>query len=170
MTHPHGIRRALVVLAGIVLGTACPRRSGEGPDHSNQQRRRQRAHHRSGDQQGRRRDLGHRGRPRSGSVPDGSRIYISDEAESTLDVVDAKTLKVTKRVPLSGHPNNMAVGKDGRYAYVGIIQEPGGVDVIDTVSLQRVKNVPTKGTIHNVYVTRMGSTRWRARLRARPST
>ena len=27
-------------------------------------------------------------------APDGSRIYISDEAESTLDVVDAKTLKV----------------------------------------------------------------------------
>src|SRR5919108_1757635 len=35
-------------------------------------------------------------------APDGSRIYISDEAQSTLDIVDAKTLKVTKRVPLSG--------------------------------------------------------------------
>jgi len=88
-----------------------------------------------------------------GAAPDGSRIYISDEAESTLDVVDAKTLKVTKRVPLSGHPNNMAVGHDGSRVYVGIIQEPGGVDVIDTASLQRVKNIPTKGTIHNPYVT-----------------
>jgi YVTN family beta-propeller protein len=47
----------------------------------------------------------------------------------------------------------MAVGKDGKRVYVGIIQAPGGVDVIDTVSLQRVKNVPTKGTIHNAYVT-----------------
>src|SRR6266511_639239 len=70
-------------------------------------------------------------------APDGSRIYVSDEAESTLDVVDAKTLKVIKRVPLSGHPNNMAVARDGRRVYVGIIQEPGGVDVIDTASLQR---------------------------------
>ena len=35
-------------------------------------------------------------------APDGSRIYISDEGESTLDVADAKTLKVVKRVPLSG--------------------------------------------------------------------
>src|SRR5260221_9700443 len=34
-------------------------------------------------------------------APDGSRIYISDEAESTLDVVDAKTLKVMNRIPLS---------------------------------------------------------------------
>jgi YVTN family beta-propeller protein len=88
-----------------------------------------------------------------GGSPDGSRIYISDEAMSTLDVVDAKTLKVTKRIPLSGHPNNLAVGKDGRRVYVAIIQEPGGVDVIDTATLTRVKTVPTKGSIHNPYVT-----------------
>jgi len=89
----------------------------------------------------------------AGVAPDGSRIYVSDEAESTLDVVDAKTLKVTSRIPLSGHPNNMAVGKDGRKVYVGIIQAPGGVDVIDTVALKRIKTVPTKGSIHNAYVT-----------------
>src|SRR5437773_5025405 len=41
-------------------------------------------------------------------APDGTRIYISDEALSTLDVVDGKTLKVTKQIPLSGHPNNLA--------------------------------------------------------------
>src|SRR5439155_1811210 len=55
-------------------------------------------------------------------APDGSRIYVSDEADSTLDVVDGKSLKVIKRIPLSGHPNNIAVGKDGRRVYVGIIQ------------------------------------------------
>src|SRR5260370_37015621 len=52
-----------------------------------------------------------------GVAPDGSRIYVSDEAESSLDVVDSKTLKVIKRIPLTGHPNNMAVGKDGRRVY-----------------------------------------------------
>jgi YVTN family beta-propeller protein len=62
-------------------------------------------------------------------------------------------LKVIKRVPLSGHPNNMAVGRDGKRVYVGIIQEPGGVDVIDTATMTRVKTIPTKGTIHNPYVT-----------------
>jgi YVTN family beta-propeller protein len=86
-------------------------------------------------------------------APDGSRIYISDEAMSTLDIVDGKTLKVSKRVPLSGHPNNLAVGRDGRRVYVGIIQAPGGVDVIDTATMQRVKTLPTQGTIHNAYVT-----------------
>ena len=88
-----------------------------------------------------------------GAAPDGSRIYISDEAESSLDVVDAKTLKVIKKIPLSGHPNNLAVGRDGRRVYVAIAQAPGGVDVIDTASLKDVKTVPTKGPIHNPYVT-----------------
>src|SRR5580658_6652027 len=86
-------------------------------------------------------------------APDGSRIYISDEADSTLDVVDAKTFKVTNRIPLSGHPNNIAVGRDGRRVYVGIIQAPGGVDVIDTASLRDLKTLATKGSIHNPYVT-----------------
>ena len=89
----------------------------------------------------------------AGAAPDGSNIYVSDEATSSLVVVDARSLKVSKRIPLSGHPNNMAVGHDGRRVYVGIIQEPGGVDVIDTVRLERVKTIPTRGTIHNAYVT-----------------
>src|SRR5712691_866402 len=37
------------------------------------------------------------------AAPDGSRYYISNEGESTLDIVDQKTLKVTKSVPLTGH-------------------------------------------------------------------
>jgi YVTN family beta-propeller protein len=85
--------------------------------------------------------------------PDGSRIYVSNEAMSTLDVADAKTLQVTKRIPLSGHPNNISISRDGRRVYVGIIQAPGGVDVIDTASSEKVKTVPTKGSIHNTYVT-----------------
>src|SRR5207302_785493 len=85
--------------------------------------------------------------------PEGNHIYISDEAESTLDVVDGRSLKVTKRIPLSGHPNNVAMSPDGRRVYVAIAQAPGGVDVIDTESLTNIKTLPTKGTIHNPYVT-----------------
>src|SRR5579863_10055024 len=46
------------------------------------------------------------------AAPDGSRIFISDEAQSTLDVADGKTFKVTKRIALSGHPNNVAITPD----------------------------------------------------------
>jgi YVTN family beta-propeller protein len=87
------------------------------------------------------------------AAPDGSRYYFSDEGESTLDVVDRKTLKVTKRIPLSGHPNNISISKDGRRVYVGIAAAPGAVDVIDTTSLEKVKSIPVKGPVHNTYVT-----------------
>src|SRR5581483_10061827 len=41
------------------------------------------------------------------AAPDGSHYYISNEGESTLDVVDTKTLKVTRSIKLTGHPNNI---------------------------------------------------------------
>src|SRR5881394_1653114 len=86
-------------------------------------------------------------------APDGSRFYITNEAESTLDVADAKTLTVTKHIPLTNHPNNVAVSKDGKRVYVAIVAGAGAVDVIDTATLTRVKSIRTEGGIHNVYVT-----------------
>jgi YVTN family beta-propeller protein len=86
-------------------------------------------------------------------APDGSRFYITNEAESTLDIADAKTLKVTKHIPLTHHPNNVAVSKDGKRVYVAIVGGPGAVDVIDTASLTRAKSIRTEGGIHNTYVT-----------------
>jgi YVTN family beta-propeller protein len=86
-------------------------------------------------------------------APDGSRYYISDEAKSTLDVVDQKTLKVTRSIPLSGHPNNISISKDGRRVYVSIAVAPGAVDVVDTNSMEKVKSIPVKGAVHNTYVT-----------------
>jgi YVTN family beta-propeller protein len=87
------------------------------------------------------------------AAPDGSHYYVSNEAESTLDVVDTKTLKVTRSIPLTGHPNNISISKDGRRVYVAVAQAPGAVDVIDTPSLERVKSIPIKGSVHNTYVT-----------------
>jgi YVTN family beta-propeller protein len=55
-------------------------------------------------------------------------------------------------VPLSGHPNNIAVAKDGRIV-VGIDQDPGALDIVDRTTLTRTKSVPVNGPLHNVYVT-----------------
>jgi YVTN family beta-propeller protein len=85
--------------------------------------------------------------------PDGRWLYFSSEAEQALHVVDARTLQTTKKIPLTGRPNNISIGRDGRRVYVGIVSAPGAVDVIDTAALERVKSIPTKGGIHNVYVT-----------------
>ncbi|HKD04909.1 MAG TPA: beta-propeller fold lactonase family protein [Bryobacteraceae bacterium] len=86
-------------------------------------------------------------------APDGSRYYISNEAQSTLDVVDTKTLRVMHSILLSGHPNNIAISKDGERVYVSIARAPGAVDVIDTAALEKVKSIPVKGAVHNTYVT-----------------
>jgi len=87
------------------------------------------------------------------AAPDGSRLYFSSEAEIMLEVVDTKTLAVTKKIPLTGRPNNIAISPDGRRIYVAIVAQPGNVDVIDTVSLTKVKSIPTQGGLHNIYMT-----------------
>src|SRR5207249_3805656 len=87
------------------------------------------------------------------AAPDGSRLYITNEAESTLDVADLKTLKVIKHIPLTNHPNNVAISKDGKRVYAAIVAGAGAVDVIDTATLTRVNSIRTEGGIHNVYVT-----------------
>jgi YVTN family beta-propeller protein len=91
------------------------------------------------------------------AAPDGRTLYVSNEAEHTLDVVDSRTLKATKHVKLSGRPNNVAISKNGRYVYVAIIAAPGAVDVIDTTSFTLTKTIPTKGGIHNTFVTPDGA-------------
>ena len=87
------------------------------------------------------------------AAPDGSRYYISNEDRSTLDVVDAKTLQVTKSIKLTGHPNNISISKDGKRVYVAIAMAPGAVDVIDTPTLEKAKSIAVKGAVHNTYVT-----------------
>ena len=91
------------------------------------------------------------------AAPDGSRYYISNEGNSTLDVADAKTFKVIKSIPLTGHPNNISISKDGKRVYVSISAAPGAVDVIDTASLTRAKSIPVKGAVHNTYTTPDGN-------------
>jgi len=87
------------------------------------------------------------------AAPDGSRLYFTNEANETLDVVDAKSLAVTKSIPLSGRPNNVAISRDGRRVYVAIVSSPGAVDVIDTSSLDLDKTISTRGGVHNTFVT-----------------
>ena len=86
-------------------------------------------------------------------APDGSRFYFSNEADHTLDVVDVKTLAITRKIGLSGRPNNIAISRDGRRVYVAIQSGSGAVDVIDTASLERVKSISTRGGVHNTFVT-----------------
>jgi YVTN family beta-propeller protein len=88
------------------------------------------------------------------AAPDGSRLYVTNEADRTVDVVDTKTLRVFKKIPLSGPPNNISISKDGRRVYQAIHGPPNGVDVIDTATLTNARRLPLDGMqIHNTFVT-----------------
>lgn len=101
------------------------------------------------------------------TAPDGSRIYLSSEAENSVTVVDGKTLQVIKQIPLSGNPNLIDITPDGKQLYAAIsltyddVTElptvkagpTGGVDVIDTVSLTKTKTIAMKGGVHDLNVT-----------------
>jgi YVTN family beta-propeller protein len=84
---------------------------------------------------------------------DGSRIYVSSEAQRAVMVIDTRSMEIIKTIPLSARPNNIALTPDGRKLYVGIIVPPGGVDVIDTQRGEVIKTMPHPGGVHNVYVT-----------------
>ena len=85
--------------------------------------------------------------------PDGRRIYVANESDNTIDIVDVKALKVIKKVPLSGHPNNIAITPDGRKVYTAIAEAPGALDVFDTESEEMIATISVHGGVHNTYVT-----------------
>jgi YVTN family beta-propeller protein len=88
-----------------------------------------------------------------GSSLDGSRLFITSGSDDVLAVVDRKTGKHIKKVPLSGNPNDLAVTKDGKRVLVCIHSAPPGLDVIDTTSLEKIKTIPTKALLHDIVVT-----------------
>jgi YVTN family beta-propeller protein len=96
----------------------------KGAHHPDEQRRRQRAHHRPGTNKVVGEITGIEVGHGAAAAPDGSRLYVSNEADTTLDVVDGRTLRVISKVPLSGHPNNIAASRDGARVYVAIRQAP----------------------------------------------
>jgi len=87
------------------------------------------------------------------AAPDGTRIYVSGEAETALKIFDSRSLELIKSIPLSARPNNLSITPDGKKVYVGIITPPGAIDVIDTEKLENVKTIDVPGGIHNIYVT-----------------
>ena len=87
------------------------------------------------------------------AAPDGSHLYLSNESTATLDIVDTRTLRITKKIPLTGGPNNLSIRKDGRRLYVAITGGQGGVDVIDTVAQEKTKFIRVLGGVHNTFIT-----------------
>ena len=91
--------------------------------------------------------------------PDGSLLYIASRAVDELYVMDRKSGKYLKKVPLSGWANDAMVTNDGKLILVCIRNtgteavDAGALDIIDAKSLVKVKSIPVKRGLHDVSVT-----------------
>jgi YVTN family beta-propeller protein len=94
--------------------------------------------------------------------PDGNRLYIPYRGENDLIVMDRKSEKIIKKVPLSGWPNEAQTTRDGKLILVCIrntattAEDAGALDIIDAKSLEKVKSIPTKRGLHDIAVTADG--------------
>jgi YVTN family beta-propeller protein len=95
--------------------------------------------------------------------PDGSRLYIPNRGlENVLIVMDRKSEKIVKKVPLSGWANEAQVTKDGKLILVCIrntgtgVEDHGALDIIDAKSLEKVKSIPVERGLHDIAVTADG--------------
>jgi YVTN family beta-propeller protein len=91
--------------------------------------------------------------------PDGSRLYIANRSVDVLYVVDRKSGKHIKEVPLSGWANDAMVTSDGKLIVVCIRNtgtaavDVGALDIIDAKSLEKIKSIPTRRGLHDVSLT-----------------
>src|ERR1700730_10104891 len=91
--------------------------------------------------------------------PDGSRLYIASRSVDVLYVMDRKSGKYIKKVPLSGWANDAAVTSDGKLILVCIRNtgtqavDAGALDIIDSKSLEKIKSIPTRRGLHDVSLT-----------------
>jgi DNA-binding beta-propeller fold protein YncE len=88
--------------------------------------------------------------------PEGLYYYCANEAESTLDVFDTRTLALVEQLPLTGRPNKAAINKQHHKIYVGIAAAPF-VDVFDLDTHEKITSIPVPTGIHNVYVSPDGN-------------
>src|SRR6202140_4408204 len=91
--------------------------------------------------------------------PDGSLLYIASRSVDELYVMDRKSGKYLKKVPLSGWANDAMVTNDGKLIVVCIRNtgldavDAGALDIIDSKTLVKVKSIPVKRGLHDVALT-----------------
>ena len=91
--------------------------------------------------------------------PDRSKLYIFSRAENFLFVMDRKTSKIIKKVPISGWANEARTTRDGKRILVCIrntttsAEDKGALDIIDTTTLELVKSIPVRRGLHDLDIT-----------------
>src|SRR5262249_46320268 len=90
--------------------------------------------------------------------PHGHQLYIFSRAENFLIVMDRKSGKIVKKVPISGWANEAQTTRDGKRLLVCIrntgvkAEDVGALDIIDTTTLEKVKSIPVRRGLHDLAI------------------
>ena len=69
-------------------------------------------------------------------------VYVSNEKDNTITVIDGDTLEVTDTVDVGERPRGIELSKDQRYLYI-CASEDNTVEVLDTETLKVVAKLPS---------------------------
>src|SRR5262249_18049439 len=72
------------------------------------------------------------------------KIFVSNEKDNTVTVIDSETLKVVKTIPTGKRPRGIVITPDFKELIV-CIGDDTRLDVIDTDKLEVVKSYPASG-------------------------
>jgi PQQ-dependent catabolism-associated beta-propeller protein len=69
-------------------------------------------------------------------------IYVSNELDNTISVIDAETLAVVATVPVGRRPRGLALGRDGRSLYVAA-GDDNRIDLVDLATRETTGHLPS---------------------------
>lgn len=76
-------------------------------------------------------------------------VFSTNSTKNTVEVINSSSLSITRTIPLSGHPGDMALNADGSLLYVANFGNKS-IDVIDVASLTLTRSIPLTNAPHNV--------------------
>ncbi len=69
-------------------------------------------------------------------------VYVSNEKDNTMTVVDSMTMKVVKSVPVGQRPRGITISPDGKFIYL-CASDDDTIQIIDTATYQIVGTLPS---------------------------
>jgi DNA-binding beta-propeller fold protein YncE len=100
-------------------------------------------------------DFGHGVRPHCAVYePTRKLLYVTTELDSTVTIIDPKTLKILGAVPTGAQQSHMlAISSDGRKGYTSNVN-PGSVSVLDLVNRRTVAVIPISAVSQRIAISR----------------
>src|SRR3989304_10229214 len=95
-------------------------------------------------------------------------VYVTNQAEGTISIIDGKTRKVLDTVKISQRtPHNAVLSPDGKWLYTANVGG-GSVSLFDTAARKEVAVIATGKGCHGITLSPDGQTVWTANVQEEP--